>query len=323
MKNFVLSFFRHLIDLIFLILSIPSALVLYSYRRIGSQRLKITTGMLKRIGVFPIRNHYYEPMFVYSENEKASDINRELPGIDLNVEEQLKYIKSMEFSNELLNLKLEHNTESNLEFFIDNSVYGPGDADFLYQFIRTARPGKIIEIGSGYSTRIAILARNKNFLEGYEAEHICIEPYEASWLDDVEGIDLIRSPVENCSFDWSTELKSGDLLFIDSSHMIRPYGDVLEEYLNIIPRLQDGVFIHIHDIFTPRNYPDRWLSEHVFFWNEQYLLEVLLSNQSRYEVVAALNFLYHNYFEDLNTACPYLSRDVEPGAFYFRVKSTD
>jgi hypothetical protein len=110
------------------------------------------------------------------------------------------------------------------------------------------------------------------------------------------------------------------LLFIDSSHIIRPQGDVLKEYLEILPLLPSGVYVHIHDIFTPKDYPSRWVVDNVLFWNEQYMLEALLSNSDRYEVIGALNFLKNNYFDMLKKVCPYLRTSDEPGSFYLRIR---
>ena len=132
---------------------------------------------------------------------------------------------------------------------------------------------------------------------GHRDEHICIEPYRQPWLERVDDIKLIRGRVENSGLDWSSALSSGDLLFIDSSHMIRPQGDVLFEYLEVLPQLPRGVFIHVHDIFTPRDYPEKWVRDGVQFWNEQYLLEATLGNSDRYEIVAALNLLKHDHHD--------------------------
>lgn len=121
------------------------------------------------------------------------------------------------------------------------------------------------------------------------------------------------------NYDWAGELGAGDLLFVDSSHMIRPQGDVLTEHLQIFPRLSKGVYVHIHDIFTPKDYPNEWIVDEVRFWNEQYLLEALLTNTTRYQVVAALNYLKNNHFNKLAERCPYLTEEREPGSFYFKV----
>jgi hypothetical protein len=101
--------------------------------------------------------------------------------------------------------------------------------------------------------------------------------------------------------------------------MIRPQGDVLAEYLEILPTLSSGVFVHVHDIFTPRDYLPEWIDTDVKFWNEQYLLEALLANSHRYKIVAALNFLSNNHSQEMKRVCPYLTDDRQPGSFYFVV----
>ena len=91
-------------------------------------------------------------------------------------------------------------------------------------------------IGSGYSTKVARLALERNRSEdGDAAVHTCIEPYEMPWLENL-GVEVLRRKVEDCDLELFQALGQGDLLFIDSSHMIRPQGDVLQEYLAMIPR---------------------------------------------------------------------------------------
>ncbi|HAX18069.1 MAG TPA: hypothetical protein DCY00_05695, partial [Actinobacteria bacterium] len=114
------------------------------------------------------------------------------------------------------------------------------------------------------------------------------------------------------------KLDCNDILFIDSSHMIRPQGDVLYEYLELLPDLNNGVIVHIHDIFSPKDYPEEWVIGDVRFWNEQYLLEAFLTSNSRWKIIGALNFLHHNYYELLIEKCPRLTPDREPGSFYIQ-----
>jgi len=324
MKVFFRSIFRAFIEQVDAILSVlvivPARLLLW-YRKIGSARLPITTRRLRKIGVFPVRNHYYEPLFNTQQLSHPLATDRHLPGLDFNVPAQLDLLGKLCFAEELKSLHLDRRNDAIDSFQIKNGSFESGDAEFLYQFIRFIKPHKILEIGSGNSTKIArtALARNKDE-SGGQCEHICVEPYEQAWLEELKGIRVIRSPIEDCPFDWSNELDAGDLLFVDSSHMIRPQGDVLKEYLEIFPQLKAGVVVHVHDIFTPRDYPKSWLVDEVRFWNEQYLLEALLTNSSRYEVIAALNFLQHNHFESLSKVCPYLSEEREPGSFYFRIR---
>ena len=311
-----------LIDFAASVLVIPAAHLLLVYRKTGSGRLPKTTSRLKAIGVFPVRNHYYEPLFVDKLLSQSLDRVRPLPGIDFNIEGQLKFLNSLTFESELVKLDLQRNIDSADSFNINNKSFASGDAEFLYQLLRFTKPRKLIEIGSGNSTKIARIALIKNQLEcNSPCEHICIEPYEVPGLERLEGLTVIRSRVEDCEFDWPNLLDSGDLLFIDSSHVIRPQGDVLKEYLEILPLLKAGVYVHIHDIFSPRDYLKSWVVDDVRFWNEQYLLEALLTNTNRYEVVAALNSLKHNHYDLLSRACPYMTKTREPGSFYLRIRS--
>jgi hypothetical protein len=152
-----------------------------------------------------------------------------------------------------------------------------------------------------------------------QVRHICIEPYEQPWLEKFPNIELRRTKVEDVGLNWAQELEAGDLLFIDSSHMLRPQGDVLLEYLEIIPQLKSGVYVHVHDIFTPYDYPDRWVRDDVRFWNEQYILEATLGNTHRYEIIAALNLLKNQHYDELLKVCPFLEPKSEPGSLYFRI----
>lgn len=326
MKSLILNalsipVFRNIIDIIIALVATPCAIILRTYRRIGSGKLPLTTKVLKLIGLFPITDHYYEPLF----NDKALiaplSNDRNLPGINMNILGQLDFIESLNFASELIALELHKSTDKSDMFYFGNGSFESGDAEFLYQFIRTVRPNKIIEIGSGYSTRIARLALRRNRLEtGCSVRHVCIEPYEMQWLEELDGINILRKRVEDCDVLWTSELASGDLLFIDSSHIIRPQGDVIKEYLEILPQLSAGVYVHIHDIFTPKDYLHDWIVNHVRFWNEQYLLEALLSNSERYEIVAALNYLKHHHYDKLKNICPYLTSEREPVSFYIRIR---
>lgn len=309
------------IDWAMSLLVVPAALVMRRYRSLGTETLVATTRRLRRLGIFPLRNHYYEPLFDPRQLTAPLDQPRELPGVDLDVPGQLALLEQLTFDAELRASRFGNAGDDPLRFSFGNGMFEAGDAEFLYQFVRARRPGKIVEIGSGHSTRVVRAALEANRAEtGAMAEHVCIEPYANPWLEQMEGVRVVRSRVQDCAIDWSRELQAGDLLFIDSSHIIRPQGDVLQEYLEILPRLAAGVFVHVHDIYTPRDYPAALVVDKVVFWNEQYLLEALLTDSHRYEVVAALNHLKVEHFAQLQRVCPFLTPASEPGSFYLRVK---
>jgi hypothetical protein len=89
----------------------------------------------------------------------------------------------------------------------------------------------------------------------------------------------------------------------------------------LLPTLKPGVIVQVHDILTPRDYLDAWIRDQVRMWDEQYILEALLTNSDRYEVLAAVNHLRHTEFDRLAAACPYLARypDNEPGSLYLQI----
>ena len=308
-----------LLDLILIPIIFFSGIFLKFYRKVGSKRFPINTNLLKKIGVYPIIDHLYEPFFNHKTLTEDFSKIRNLPSINFREQEQLDLLKSFKFQKDFQSfLDSEADLKTLRSFSITNGSYGAGDAEILFNFLRLKKPSKIIEIGSGNSTKVIEAALKLNIKEGSNPKFTCIEPYKP-WLKSTEHIKILRSKLEQTSLDWTKELSDGDFLFIDSSHMIRPQGDVLYEYLEIIPTLNPGVFVHVHDIFSPRDYPETWLKTDVKFWNEQYLLETLLSNSNRYKVIASLNYLAKDYFEELKKVCPHLNAKHEPAAFYFEV----
>jgi predicted O-methyltransferase YrrM len=282
--------------------------------------MPLSRGIFRRLGVFPIRDHYYEPLFNPARLRRSLREERLLPGIDVNVEGQLAFLSELRFARELAGFPM--NGKGASEFYYNNGTFGPGDAEVLYQVVRTVKPSVLLEIGCGFSTLMAEEAIKKNRQEapGYDCKHICVEPYENEWLERL-GVEVIRERVEDLGPRPFDELKSGDILFIDSSHVIRPQGDVLFEYLEVLPLLASGVLVHVHDIFTPRDYPDEWVIDEVRLWNEQYLLEAFLSCNNSYEILGALNFLAHNYSGELAERCPIFGAQkglCEPGSLWLR-----
>lgn len=295
----------------------PCALLLKAIRRAGVHRMPLCRAVLMQVGVFPIRDHYFEPQFDLRKAAPSLSRERSLPGIDWNVEEQLRVLDALHFSGELEDVP--QSAPGGLEFYMNNGSFVSGDAEYWYQLIRLKKPKRIFEIGSGNSTLMAIraLRRNQGEDASYNCKHVCIEPYPMPWLQELP-VTLIREKVEDIDAGFFSELEENDVLFIDSSHVIRPQGDVLYEYLELLPILGKGVIVHVHDVFSPRNYPAQWLVDEVRLWNEQYLLEAFLSHNGNWKVIGALNYLHHHHYERLKSAAPFLTPDREPGSFYIQ-----
>ncbi len=294
-----------------------AALLLAKIRLAGVRRLPGCKAAMLRAGVFPIRNHYYEPLFDPRQLRRPLHEVRPLPGIDWNVDAQLALLKQFHFNDELADIVAQKTND--LTYHLDNAAFKSGDAEFLYNLIRHKRPKRIFEIGSGNSTLMAIKAVQKTMQlqPGYTCEHVCIEPYEMPWLEKT-GVRVLRQRVEDVDRSFFDQLQADDLLFIDSSHMIRPQGDVLCEYLDIIPALRPGVIVHVHDIFSPRDYLKEWIVDDVLFWNEQYLLEAFLSCNRDWKIIGALNLLRNEHYDALKACCRFLTPDRQPGSFYMQ-----
>jgi predicted O-methyltransferase YrrM len=318
-RNRAIKALLPLVDLVLFVFVIPAALLLWMVRRLGLARLRLTRAVLIRIGLLPVRNHYYEPFVVPRELRYPLDQERKLPGIDLNVAGQLEFLSTLTFEKELAHLATPGSRPG--EYSFGNASFESGDAEYLYQVIRRIKPSRVYEIGSGYSTLMvrAALKRNAEELPGYGCRHLCIEPFEAQWLEST-GVEVMRQRVEDVDQALFQELGRGDLLFIDSSHMIRPQGDVVTEYLEILPILRSGVIVHIHDVFTPRDYLEEWVVRSLRLWNEQYLMEAFLTDNDNWAIIGALNWLKHSHFDDLKRVCPYLTIEREPGSLYMRRK---
>lgn len=313
----LLSKFMPVVDVLLSPFVLASSALLAFVRKIGVHRMPWCKKTFMKTGVFPILDHYGEPFFNPKYLRKSLREERFLPGIDFNIKKQLAVLEKFNFNDELIKFPIDKS--NNLEFYYNNSYFETGDAEYLYNIIRLYKPKKIIEIGSGNSTLMAINAikQNKKDNHDYLCEHICVEPYERKWLEET-GVNVVKEKVETIDKKIFASLSEKDILFIDSSHIIRPQGDVLFEYLEILPVLKSGVFVHIHDIFTPRDYLDEWIVDEVRFMNEQYLLEAFLTFNEKYKIIGALNYLYHNYFEELSGKCPALKSEhgKEPHSFW-------
>ncbi|WP_146345114.1 class I SAM-dependent methyltransferase [Phaeobacter marinintestinus] len=181
----------------------------------------------------------------------------------------------------------------------ENGYYDTPDADALYLMIRRYEPSQVIEVGCGNSTRIT---RQAIIDGGFDSTITAIDPYPRA--DIAHVVDRFeQSRLESVDPALFSELQSGDVLFIDSSHQVRMSNDVAHLFCRIIPMLAPGVVIHVHDVFLPYEYPKRFFYD-CPSWGEQYMLHALLQSdgfamlwpgyhlqQDRPDAVAALPFL--------------------------------
>jgi predicted O-methyltransferase YrrM len=164
----------------------------------------------------------------------------------------------------------------------DNGFFSSPDAEVLYCMIRLYEPDKIVEVGSGNSTKIIRLA----VMDGnIESKLISIDPRPRQNIDEIAD-EVYREPVEDlANLSLFTELEEGDVLFIDSSHELRVGNDLTHLYLRVFPLLAPGVVVHIHDVFLPYDYRPEFVLTQRLHYSEQYLVQVMLQCSTRFEVL--------------------------------------
>ncbi len=263
----------------------------------------------QRLGIHVTQNHFYSPVPDTRDLERRADLwetDSEMPGVDLRVDQQLEMLRSV-FA------RLRHECDFPLqdtgvphEYFIRNRAFGLISAAVLHCMIRHFAPRTIVEIGSGNSTYVAARAALMNGSEGKSTRLIAVEPYPNDTLrKGFPGLTrLIPRPAQEIGLSLFTDLQAGDILFIDSSHVVRLGNDVLFLFLEVIPRLRKGVVIHVHDIFFPRPYPREWVVRQRRFWTEQYLLQALLVCNPCFEVLWCGSLMQLKHADALRATFP-------------------
>ncbi|MDA8018190.1 MAG: class I SAM-dependent methyltransferase [Thermoanaerobaculia bacterium] len=179
-------------------------------------------------------------------------------------------------------------------FFSGNSAFGWLDSRALFVLLRHWQPRRLIEVGGGYSS-LLIADVNQRFLSGSLAI-TTIEPYPPTFLQrGLDGGELLEERVEDVPTKVFERLESGDVLFIDSSHVAKTGSDVNFLIFEILPRLAPGVKIHVHDIFLPHDYPASWVLEENRSWNEQYMVRALLMYSRAFRVVFGCSYAAHRF----------------------------
>lgn len=292
--------------------------------------LRITTKyinpLLRKLGMTLIVHHFYQPIpdeeqvSIYRNKQRPVDkINWDIPG-------QVEFADSLlkEFSGEYNDLK----SLMAYGYNANDGTFGSGSREFYYSIIRKFEPARIIEIGAGNSSLICLAALKKNHEEtSKKASFISIEPFPNEKIKAIENhnydfVDykLILNKLQVVDPALFQTLDKNDILFVDSTHVFKQGSDVEYEFLKIYPYLNKGVIVHIHDIFSPFDYPNIWNSKYYHFWNEQYFLEVFLLCNDHFTVLAGLTMLNHEKPEVFMNHIKGYSTDSYSGSFWMQVK---
>lgn len=233
---------------------------------------------------------FYSTIPLIKDIENAFEYSEDMPFAlhDMfDVNKMKKIIKRLSKYSKEFNPPLDGNCNEPESFFWNNGLFSYSDAMSYYSMLRDVKPNVIVEIGSGYSTLVALEAIEQN----NKGKIISIEPYPSAWLQNMEAITLIEKPAQSFDADFfNSNMSNGDVLFIDSTHTVKSGSDCLHLYLRVLPRLSRDLFIHMHDIFLPYGLPLEWGMERHIHWTEQYILLAYMINNQNCEV------LFGSYF---------------------------
>ena len=262
-------------------------------------------------GCLPMRVHYYSPVPDIADlrARRAWDRRSPLAGIDMREAQQLALLAELgrQFADEC---RWPHEPSGDSsDFHTDNSSFSYGCAAATHALFRKLRPRHVIEVGSGFSSRVIAAALRRNEKDsGERAEYTVVDPFPGPALERLPGVGrVLRQRVEVLDPDVFRALRANDVLFVDSGHTVRTGGDVNFLVLDVLPVLTPGVVIHFHDIPLPYEYAETYFTNPRFrmFWTEGYLLQAFLCHNSAYEILLAMNFLMRDHTAAFRAAWPH------------------
>lgn len=286
-------------------------------------RLPYIKGLYEQVknqGAFPA-GHYHSPVpssedilaYLRSRNPKQPEL------LDINLNKENQFRRLQEYQRFYDELPFPKKQSPDCRYYYNQDVFCYADAIFLYSFLRQNKPKRIVEVGSGFSSAV-ILDTLERFLP-QQAEVTFIEPDSnrlISLLKDQDKVQnrIINAKVQEAPIEILASLGSGDLLFIDSSHVVKCGSDVLFLMFEILPQLPSGVFVHFHDVFYPFEYPPEWLAAGRY-WNEAYFLRAFLAHNCQWSIHFFNSYIGFVFEEFINENMP-LCQKNPGGSLYIQ-----
>ena len=266
--------------------------------------------------------HFYSPVISLPEimNREAEIFNQEvqtLAGINLNGEEQFNLLT--EFKQYYSQLPFKQSIEPSHRYYYENKYFTYADAVFLYSLVRKFKPQRIVEIGSGFSSA-ALLDINDLFFEK-RIRLTFIEPFPINRLAKLlranDDYVLVEKFLQDVELGYFEQLQENDILFIDSSHVVKTGSEVNYLLFEVLPSLKPGVLIHFHDIFYPFECPKEWILEKRS-WNETYFIRAFLMHNSHYQIITFNSYLQQFHRPWLEANMPFCLKDKGSGLWLMK-----
>jgi predicted O-methyltransferase YrrM len=270
--------------------------------------------LIRKYEKFNPPGHYYSPV---PDEKTIPEImpvyyTINIPGLNLNDEEQISLLgKLLQFYHVPV---FPSQKDPDFRYYFNNDHIGYSDGIILSAVMQYFKPGKIIEVGSGFSSAL-MLDTNERVLNS-KVELTFIEPFPEERLNKLvrpgDNCKIIREFVQNIDETFWNELNENDILFIDSSHVLKFRSDVDYLFFRVLPLLKSGVIIHIHDVFFPFEYPIEWLRQGRA-WNESYFLRAFLQYNSEFEILLFSSFMegkYRKWYEENMPLCLMMHKKI-------------
>ncbi|MBI5691649.1 MAG: class I SAM-dependent methyltransferase [Verrucomicrobia bacterium] len=253
--------------------------------------------------------HFYSPLPSRAEVAEAmarGGFGPPFAGLDLNESGQAARLER--FAGWYAEQPFPEQPAAERRFHLANPSYGHFDAIMLYCMLREARPRRVIEVGSGFSSA-AMLDLNERVFGG-AIQFTFIDPDMKRLRpllrpEDERRATLIERRVQEVPLETFAALGENDVLFIDSSHVSKIGSDVNRLYFDVLPALARGVLVHIHDVAGNLEYPKEWYDEGRA-WNEQYLLRAFLMHNAAWRIELFTGWLFntrHGWFREHMPLC--------------------
>lgn len=303
--------------------------------RSGAERLDVVQGIVvsdeflalllqqafgKHVGTpvlaFAPPGHFYSPIPSRDDVARYAAPNFEqgperLAGIDLNVGGQLGMVRAL--GPLTTDLTFSDDADGATRYYYNNSGFSPGDATVLAALMRHFQPRRIVEAGAGYSTAVMLDVVDRYLSAPVAME--CVEPDPVRLRSllragDAERLTIHDTIVQDVPLATFERLQANDILFIDSSHVLKLGSDVAFLLLDVLPRLAPGVLVHVHDIATSFEYAPAWYEEGRAF-NEAPVLRAFLAFNRGFEILFFCDYLVRFHRDAIATHMPPALRQPE------------
>jgi hypothetical protein len=216
----------------------------------------------------------------------------ELPGVRWDLDAQLHFLRDMVSIGAKEFRPPPASAPGSDRYAADNPSYGILDATVHYGLIRSLKPRRVVELGSGHSTLVTAEAGGLNGAEGSPLTLDVYDPFPGVVREGLPGLHALhRTPAQEVPLRVFEALEEGDVLFVDTTHTVKIGSEVNFVLLEVLPRLRVGVVVHFHDIYLPFEYPRSCMEDFALYWNEQYLLQAFLAHNQSWDVLLAVQAL--------------------------------